>query len=91
MNTFEPIINDYYIAKKASGKEQIFKYYQKGKTPRNETIYYGYYGLHGYHELIATEKTMRELTAEERELLSEKKYYSLPQKFYQTHPEDQVS
>ena len=90
MNTFEPTINEYYIAKKADGKEQIFKYYYKGKNSKNETIYHGYYGLHGYHELVVTEKNMRELTAEERKLLSDKKYYSLPQKFYQTHPEDLI-
>ena len=34
MNTFEPTINDYYIAKKADGKEQIFKYYYKGKNSK---------------------------------------------------------
>ena len=91
MNTFEPTINEYYIARKEDGKEQIFKYYQKGKTSGNKNIYYGYYGLHGYHELVATEKTMRKLTEEESKLLSEKKYYNLPQQFYQSHPEDQAS
>ena len=89
MNTFEPTINDYYIAKKADGKEQIFKYYYKGKNSKNETIYHGYYGLHGYHELVVTEKNMRELT-EKNANYCPIRNITVYQKFYQTHPEDLV-
>jgi hypothetical protein len=79
----ELIIPDYYIVKSAdgSGKEQLVKYYSKGKNKNNETIYYGYYGINGYHEVASLQNNIRELTSEERKLFSEKKYYSLPRQF----------
>ena len=48
--------------------------------------FHGYHGLHGYHELVVTEKNMRELTAEERKLLSDKKYYSQHKNFIKLIP-----
>jgi hypothetical protein len=86
MNSFEIKIPEYYIAKKADGKEQIVKYYQKIERDGKENIYYGYYGINGYHEVVSLEKNMRELTEEERELFSEKRFWSLPQEFYHSFP-----
>lgn len=89
MNTFEISIPDYYIVQKTdgSGKEQIVKYYQKVEGDGGETLYFGYYGLHGYHEVASSKQNIRELTSEERKFLSEKKYNNLPQQFYHSHPE----
>jgi hypothetical protein len=82
-------IPDYYIVQKTdgSGKEQIVKYYQKGVNEGDETKYYGYYGINGYHEVVSRKKNMRELTEKERKLFSEKRYWSLPQEFYHSFPE----
>ena len=87
MNTFEVKIPEYYIAKKSNGKEQIVKYFQKVENKRGETQYHGYYGINGYHEVISIKKNMRQLTNEERELFSKKKYWSLPQEFYHSFPD----
>ena len=91
MDSSELKIPGYYIVKKTdgSGKEQIVKYYQKGKGKGNQNIYYGYYGINGYHEVISLKQNIRELTEEESTLFSEKRYWSLPQQFYHTHPEDE--
>ena len=88
MNTSELAIPGYYIVEKTdgSGKEQIVNYYLKGEGEGGETLYWGYYGLHGYHEIVSLRKNIRELTDEERTLLSEKKYNKLPQQFYHSHP-----
>ena len=86
MDSSELKIPDYYIVKKEDGKEQIVKYYQKVVSNENENKYYGYYGIHGYHEVISLKKNIRELTEEERTLFSEKKYWSLPQEFYHSFP-----
>ena len=86
MNTFEVKIPEYYIASKPNGKEQIVKYFHKGKDAGEKTQYHGYYGINGYHEVITLKKNMRELTNEERELFSKKKYWSLPQEFYHSFP-----
>ena len=88
MNSSELKIPDYYIVKKTdgSGKEQIVKYYQKSLDNKNTPMYYGYYGINSYHEVVSLEENMRELTEEERKLFSEKKYWSLPQQFYHSFP-----
>ena len=88
MDSFELKIPDQYIVKKTDGseKEQIVKYYNKDIGNGNETKYYGYYGINGYHEVVSLEKNMRELTEEERELFSEKRFWSLPQEFYHSFP-----
>ena len=93
MNTSCLTIPDYYIVQKTdgSGKEQIVKYYQKvegtGGEDDNETMYFGYYGINSYHEIVSQKKNIRELTQEERKLFSEKKYWSLPQDFYHSFPQ----
>ena len=91
MNSFEITLPGYYILQKTdgSGKEQIVKYYKKGKGKGGETIYYGYYGVNGYHEVISVKQNIRELTEEESTLFSEKRYWSLPQQFYHSHPDDE--
>jgi hypothetical protein len=88
MNDFELKIPDYYIVKKTdgSGKEQIVKYYRKDESNKNKTLYYGYYGINSYHDVVSLKKNIRELTNKERKLFSEKKYWSLPQKFYHSFP-----
>ena len=88
MNTTELNIPGYYIGKKTNGNEQIIKFYEKGKSPENETFYYGYYGMNGYHEVVMTKDRIREMTVEEQKIFSEKKYWNLPQQFYQSHPQD---
>lgn len=84
MNSSELKIPEYYILTSAdgSGKEQIVKYHSKGINKENKTIYYGYYGINSYHEVISRQNNIRELTKEEQKLFSEKKYWSLPQQFY---------
>ena len=86
MDSFEIKIPGYYIVKKENGKEQIVKYYQEVVNNENENKYYGYYGIHGYHEVISLKKNIRELTDEERTLFTEKKYWRLPQEFYHSFP-----
>ena len=89
MNSSELKIPEYYILTSVdgSGKKQIVKYYSKGENQGNETIYYGYYGINSYHEVISRQNNIRELTKEEQKLFSEKKYWSLPQQFYHSFPE----
>jgi hypothetical protein len=91
MNTSDLTIPDYYVVQKTdgSGKEQIVKYYQKVEGEREgvETMYYGYYGINSYHEVVSQKKNIRELTQEERKLFSEKKYWHLPQDFYHSFPQ----
>jgi len=87
MNSSELKIPNYYIVKKDNGNEQIVKYYQKGLNNSNNTIYYGYYGINSYHEVVSQKKNIRELTENERKLFSEKKYWKLPQQFYHSFPD----
>lgn len=87
MNSTEIKIPNHYIATNSKGKEQIIKL-DKKVINENKILYYGYYGTNGFHEVISDGNNIRELNDEERKLLSDKKYYSLPQGFYQTHPED---
>ena len=89
MNTRELPIPGYYIAQKTdgSGKEQIVKYYQKADGHGNNKLYWGYYGLHGYHEIATSIENIRELTSEEKRLLKERKFSLLPQQFFHSHPE----
>ena len=86
MDNFDLKIPDYYVVQKSdgSGKEQIVKYYQKVENNCDdcETKYYGYYGINSYHEVVSLKKNIRELTNKERNLLSDKKYWNLPQQFY---------
>ena len=86
MDSTELKIPEYYIAKNSDGKEQIVKYYQKYSSDEDDDKYWGYYGIHGYHEIATSKKNMRELTDEERKLFTEKKYWSLPQDFYHSFP-----
>jgi hypothetical protein len=88
MDSQELALPEYYIVSKSNGKQQIVKYYQKVKGKGGESLYYGYYGINSYHEVVSNRKNIRELTGEERKLFSEKKYWSLPQEFYHSHPED---
>jgi hypothetical protein len=87
MNNFLKI-PDYYIAQKTdgSGKEQIVKYYRKDESNENKTLYYVYYGINSYHEVVSLKENIRELTNKESKLFSEKKYCSLPQNFYHSFP-----
>lgn len=91
MNTSDLTIPNYYVVQKTdgSGKEQIVKYYQKveGKGEGVGTMYYGYYGINSYHEVVSQKKNIRELTQEERKLFSEEKYWRLPQDFYHSFPQ----
>ena len=89
MKTFDVKIPDYYILQKTdgSGKEQIVKYYSKDESNESEPKYYGYYGINSYHEVVSLKKNIRELTEKERTLVSEKKYWKLPQQFYHSFPE----
>ena len=79
----------YYIVQKTdgSGKEQIVKYTEKTKGEGGKPLYWGYYGLHGYHEIATSIENIRELTNREKQLFKEKKYNLLPQQFYHSHPE----
>ena len=86
MKSLQIKIPEYYIAKKKDGKEQIVKYYQKVKNKSGEDLYFGYYGINGYHEVATSKENMRELTEKERKLFSEKRYWSLPQEFYHSFP-----
>ena len=88
MNSSELKIPEYYIVKKndGSGKEQIVKYYQKTKGGNGKLLYFGYYGLFGFHEIASSMENIRELTSEEQRLLEEKKYTLLPQQFYHSFP-----
>ena len=87
MDKFEIKTPGYYIVKKDNGQEQIVKYYQEGLNNDNEKIYYGYYGINSYHEVVSLKKNMRELTKKEHQVFSQKKYWSLPQQFYHSFPE----
>ena len=81
-------IPDYYICKGKDNKEQIVKYYQINyNNNKNEIFYRGYYGVFGYHEVSSRLEDIRKLTTEEREYLSKKKFWKLPQQFYQSTPE----
>tara|TARA_Y100000389_G_C17236144_1_gene400672 strand:+ start:169 stop:441 length:273 start_codon:yes stop_codon:yes gene_type:complete len=88
MDSPDLILPDYYIVKKTdgSGKEQIVKFDEKFTNDKNETMYYGYYGINSYHEVFSLKENIRELTEKERTLFSEKKYWSLPQQFYHSFP-----
>ena len=88
MNSSELPIPGYYIAQKTdgSGKEQIVKYYQKADGQSNNKLYWGYYGLYGYHEIATSIENIRELTIEEKRLLKERKFSLLPQQFYHSAP-----
>lgn len=86
MDSFELKIPDYYILKKDDGREQIVKLYQKSLDKNNNTIYHGYYGINSYHEIVSHKNNTRALTDNERKLFSEKKYWSLPQQFYHSFP-----
>tara|TARA_B100000242_G_C42708044_1_gene331071 strand:- start:57 stop:317 length:261 start_codon:yes stop_codon:yes gene_type:complete len=85
MNPSQIKIPGHYIATNSNGKEQIVKLDQKVET---NGMYYGYYGMNGFHEFVTNGENVRELTDEEQKNFSEKKYWSLPQQFYQTHPND---
>lgn len=78
----------YYIVQKTdgSGKEQIVKYTQKTTGEGGKPLYWGNYGLYGYHEIASSMENIRELNSEEQRLFKEKKYNLLPQQFYHSHP-----
>ena len=85
MNPSQITIPGHYIAKNKHGKEQIVKLDQMVETTG---MYYGYYGMNGFHEFVTKGENIRELTDEELKNFSEKKYWNLPQQFYQSHPYD---
>ena len=45
-----------------------------------------YYGLEGFHEGTILENNIRELTNEEKRLLKNNDWYSLPRDFYDVQP-----
>ena len=88
MNTSDLTIPDYYVVQKTdgSGKEQIVYYNQKTTGKDGKPLYWGDYGLYGYHEIASSIENIRELTNKERKLFSEEEYWSLPQQFYHSFP-----
>ena len=51
-----------------------------------QTIYCGYYGIFGYHELCCKEENIRHMTEQEQSSHKKGEYWDLPQQFYQTFP-----
>lgn len=49
-----------------------------------QTIYTGYYGNHGYHEVYVKLENIRKMTLKENTAHDAKKYSELPQQFYQS-------
>ena len=49
-----------------------------------QTIYCGYYGTFGYHELCCKEENIRHMTEQEQSSHKKGEYWDLPQQFYQT-------
>lgn len=53
----------------------------------NKKLIFEYnYGIFGYHKGFCRIEEIREMTDEEKELSIQKKYWSLPQQFYQSSP-----
>jgi len=78
----------YYVARNSKNKEQIVYYDGISMNKQtNETLYNGYYGVFGYHEVFTNIKNIRELTAEEIEYNKKCQFWKLPQHFYQSFPE----
>ena len=75
MSQNELKIPGYCIAQKTdgSGKEQIVKYFQKVYGENNDNLYWGYYGLHGYHEISLPQlKILENLQIEKNNFLKKR-------------------
>ena len=87
MSTLQLKIPGYYIAKNKDGAEQIVDYDDTCYNPDSkETLYHGYYGVYGFHEVFTNINNIRELTNTEKEYLDKNEYWNLPQQFYQSFP-----
>ena len=85
MNSFEIEIPGYYVIKK-KGKEQVVKFDNK----INDRLFKGYYGIYGYHEVTCEKSNIRELTEQEKEDLSKKHLWKLPQQFYHSFLDNEL-
>tara|TARA_B100000902_G_C26982715_1_gene751074 strand:- start:176 stop:442 length:267 start_codon:yes stop_codon:yes gene_type:complete len=67
-------------------KEQVIKIDHITKGMSDQILYGFYYGVFGYHEGYTSIENIRELTLGENESLSNRRYWELPQSFYQSCP-----
>ena len=78
----------YYIAKRTNKNghsiEQHIKLESTTIGNSGETLYTGYYGNYGYHEIYCRKEDIRPMTKDEIDFQNKGEYWNLPQQFYQT-------
>ena len=81
-------IPGYYIAVRETEKGKKIQQHVKidgiTKGHNGDTLYRGYYGIYGYHELFCKLEEIRGMTQEEQEFHNSNQYYNLPQQFFQS-------
>jgi hypothetical protein len=81
----------YYIAKRTNKNgcsiEQHIKLESTTIGNSGETLYTGYYGNYGYHEIYCRKEDIRPMTKDEIDFQNKSEYWNLPQQFYQTFQE----
>ena len=76
----------YYIIirhdEKTGKREQHAKLEATIKGEKGVTLYTGYYGIYGYHEIFVKLENIRQMTPKEKETHEAGHHWDLPQQFY---------